>query len=545
MKSFTDGLAITLSLTIAGQTYTIPGGNVMSLELGLHPYGFSGELGFDVLLSSKQPTDTLLTPITQNDLIVVALQVEVYIKQSNAKSSSLKLSGLATSKGFSEETLEEYQQPILCRHYHLAFADPAQVLWKQHFPCDLVTDSTLQTLIAAHTSDKIKLQYNWDALSTKYPVLSLPLGASGNPASFYDFLLWLVDSQNGVFTYDLGNNQYTLSASKSKQGTPQPLNALEVANFGIEFPEIGRHQPNVLNAYSESPQTTAIENDQKASPMRRDYIARYPIASDMQARVSLETARFKLRKHEVRVEYHKFPLMITPPGQTVNFKDSLWSSSLFVQGKTYRVREWRLIAHSVKEKGSTPLPAHNVGYNSYLMEHSLLLECSDELWVDLPPYVLPVYPFFVEGKIVSEQGEDTDATYQFHQDQDTSVNYYQISIPLWGNKKVRAAYQPNLDTGQFYFPSYKNARVLVGLGFDSAYIATFLDWGSGTALPMDSQGNQLVMGKSTTSQNILKHTYVDGKPELLIQRTQDSDTELLQFSDGTIVLQTQQQEKGS
>lgn len=165
-----------------------------------------------------------------------------------------------------------------------------------------------------------------------------------------------------------------------------------------------------------------------------------------------------------------------------------------------------------------------------------------ELKVDLPSYKLPVYPFFVEGKIVSEQGEEADASYQFYTDEDTSINYYQISIPLWGNKKVRTAYQPNFDGGQFYFPPYKNARVLVGLGFKSAVISEFLDWGSGTALPMDSQGNQLVMGKSTTSHNIIKHTYVDSKPKLEIQRTEEKDTELLQFSVGYIILQTQTEE---
>ena len=150
--------------------------------------------------------------------------------------------------------------------------------------------------------------------------------------------------------------------------------------------------------------------------------------------------------------------------------------------------------------------------------------------------------FFVEGKIVSETGATTDTTYQFYTDKTTSVKYYQISIPLWTNKIVRATYQPNFDAGQFYFPPYKNARVLVGLGFDTAFISSFLDWGTGTALTLDSQGNQLVMGQSATSQNIIKHSYVDKKPELQIQRTQDKDTELLQFSDGYIILQTQQEE---
>ena len=540
MTRFTGDLTITLSLNIAGQTYDIPAGNIKFLELKLYPYGFSGAVSF--VVSSEGVTDTLFTPMTtQSDLVEVSLQVGVFITPSDATSTPLKLSGLVTTRSFTEQTLTNVlptQSLMLYRHYHLAFADPAQVLWKQHFPCDLFTDSSLQTLIAAQANEKINLKYDWDVLQTQYPVLTLSLGAPGSPASFYDFIIWLTDSRNGVFSYDFANNQYSLSAAKSESGAPLSLDALEIARFGIDFPEVLRYQPNVLNAYSESPKITAISNDQKASSIRRDYIASYPIAADMQARVTLETARLKQRLHEVWVEYQQFQLQVTPPGQLVDFKgSSAWSSSLFNQPNTYRVREWRLLASWVKP-GDVP------GYSCYEAELSMRLESSAELWVDLPSYLLPAYPFFVEGKIQSEKGGDTDATYQFYTDADTSINYYQIKIPLWDNKLVRAAYQPNIDTGQFYFPPYKNARVLVGLNLDNAFIAAFLDWGSGTALPLDSQGNQLVMGKSTSSQNIIKHAYVDSKPELQIQRTLDNDTELLQFSDGYIILQTRQKEEG-
>ena len=541
MMSFVDALTITLYLTISGKAYTVPGGNVKTLELDLRTYGFSGTLSF--VVSTEHSTDSLLSSFTQNDLIEVSLEVAAFQQPSDAKSNPLKLNGLVTKKGFSEKTLTNVlptQELMLYRHYHLSFADPAQVLWKQHYPCDLLTDTTLKALITAHTNEKITLEYDWDTLTTEYSMLALSLGATGKHASFYDYLIWLVDSQNGVFTYDLANNQYSLKASKSQSGTTQSLNPFEVANYGIEFPEIGRFEPNVLNAYSENPQTTTITNEQKASPIRRDYIARYPIASQMESRVTLETARFKQRMHEVWMEYQQFPLFVTPPGQLVDFNGSGWSSSIYVSGYSYRVREWRLIARSAEEN---LILDYNMPYSRYVMEHSMRLEKSDESWVDLPAYTIPLYPFFVEGKIVSNQGEDTDATYEVSEDEDTSSNYYTISIPLWDDKNVRADYQPNLLTGQFYFPPYKNARVLVGLDFDSAHIVRFLDWGSGTALPMDSQGNQLVMGKSTTNQTIFKHSYVDEKPQLLIQRTLDSDTQLLQFSDGTILLQTQQEEE--
>jgi len=428
---------------------------------------------------------------------------------------------------------------MLYRQYHLVFADPAQVLWKQHFPCDLLVDSTLKDLITLHTPQEITMVYDWDAvLAVKYPVLSLALGSSLNQASFYDYLIWLVDSQNGVFSYDFTANQYTLSAVKSLSDAAISIDFLDILGFEVHVPEVHRYQPNVLNAYSENPETTAITNDAVTTTIRRDYIARYPIAADMQSRVTLETSRFQQHLHEVTLEYQRFQLQVTPPGQLVNFQgNGLWNPLLFIQANYYRVKEWHLTLQSTDEGLSIDL---NVPYGHYEIESNMLLESSAELCVSLPAYIMPRYPVFVEGKLVSETGEDTDMTYQFYTDSDTSVNYYKVSIPLWAKQNVRVAYQPNQDGGQFYFPPYKNARVLIGLEFNSAFIDSFLDWGTGTALPLDSQGNQLVMGTSATSQNIIKHNYVDSKPELQIQRTQDKDTELLKFSNGNILLQTLQ-----
>ncbi len=535
MSQFTDDLAITLALNIGGQAYSIPAGDIKSLQLDVFTWGFNGKLSF--LVAVEGTTDKLFTPLTtKNDLIELTLQVETFVKDAKTTSTPLKLTGLVSRYSFSEQTLANVlptQALMLNRHYHLVFADPAQVLWKQHYPYDLVVDTTLKALITAHTSAKIKLKYDWPALETVYPVLSLSLGADNNSASFYDFVLWLVDTQNGVFSYDCTTNQYTLSAKKSAEGKPKSLGALEVASFAIDFPEILRYAPNVLNSHSKTAKITAIKNPHAATPTRRDYLASYPIAADMQARVTLETARFKQRQHEVSVVYQKFQLQVTAPGALVNFKGSeAWNASLFNQPNVYRVKAWKSKADWVKQ-GVVP------GYNCYAMELNLQLENSAELWLDLPFYIPPAYPFFVEGTIVSETGEETDATYQFYTDSKTSTHYYQTSIPLWSNKKIRTAYLPHLDTGQFYFPPYKNARVLIGLNFNTAFIAQFLDWGVGTALPLDSQGNQVVMGKSTTSQNSIKHTYVDSKPKLEIQRTEQKDTELMQFSEGYIILQTQ------
>ena len=54
---------------------------------------------------------------------------------------------------------------------------------------------------------------------------------------------------------------------------------------------------------------------------------------------------------------------------------------------------------------------------------------------------------------------------------------------------------------------------------------------------------ELVMGKSTTNQTSMQHTYVDQKPQFQVLRKNASDTELLKMSEGSILLQTQEEEQ--
>jgi hypothetical protein len=382
MSSFTEDLAITLSLTIDGKTYTINAGNVKSLKLDLYSYGYQGEVSF--VVDCEKATDTILTPITSNDLIEVSLKVTTYVNNSQSTLIPLSLKGLVTNRYFTEQLLNlpADKEVMLLRHYHLVFADPAQVLWKQHYPCDLLVDSTLKALITAHTPTQITMVYNWDAvLAVQYPVLSLSLGTALNKASFYDYLIWLVDSKNGVFSYNFATNKYTLSAAKTKSGTALSLNHEEVSGHIVNYPEAHRYQPKVLNAYSENPQTTAITNAAVTTKIRRDFIARYPIAADMTARVTLETARFKQHSHEVNVEYEHFQLQVTPPGALVNFKGSkLWNKLLYIQAKSYRVKQWHFSAQVADHELTMDL---NMAYSHYVMEHSLILETVAETCVQL------------------------------------------------------------------------------------------------------------------------------------------------------------------
>jgi hypothetical protein len=147
----------------------------------------------------------------------------------------------------------------------------------------------------------------------------------------------------------------------------------------------------------------------------------------------------------------------------------------------------------------------------------------------------------VEGKIVSEQGQEEEETYQIYQHSQTELDQYRVAIPLFDDIQVVVPFEPLFAPGHFYFPAYKDARVLVALDFHSTRIVGFLDWRPGGRLPMDTQGDHILMGKSADSNTAISHVYVDNKPQLNMKRTSKSDTEIIQLHEGTIILQTKEE----
>ena len=83
--------------------------------------------------------------------------------------------------------------------------------------------------------------------------------------------------------------------------------------------------------------------------------------------------------------------------------------------------------------------------------------------------------------------------------------------------------------------------VLVALHFHSARIERFLDWRPGGRLPMDSQGDHLLLGKTDSDKTSISHVYEENKPQLNVKRTYDNDTEKIQLHEGRIVIETKEE----
>lgn len=539
--TFSDKLEMALKLTIDGAVFSIPGANIKFLEVRLHPYGFEGRLRFWV--SSETKPDKLFPEFVTDKLIGVNLKVSSYFKPEEIEIDPLVFQGYVSRKAILEElTIDNVHlrgDPVLYRQYEIDFADPARVLWGQHFPCDLKVDASVKELIDANKASEVNLKYDWDKVEEKFAINTLSLGGPDNEASFLDFILWYSYTLNGVFVYDTLKNEYTLAEKKPSSGEVFTMSELEVASQQIIFPPTIRYNDRLRNALSENPQENETDRDQAQTDYWRDHLKRMPVAADFENAFQLASSRQIIRSHEVHLTHRRLPQLTYRPGIFVKLEKGLWTDEAFFVGKEYRVRDISMTAQALKDP---PDIDHNMDYASYQIEMDSQLELRSEAALNLPDFKTPAYPILVEGKVVSEQGTDEQLTYQIYEHPQSGLDQYRIKIPLFDNQQVVAPYEPIYFPGHFYFPAYKDERVLVALGFHAARIERFLDWRTDGRLPMDSQGNHLLLGKSQNSNTSISHVYTENKPQLNMLRTSDKDTESIQLHEGTIILQTKEED---
>ncbi|MBZ4396701.1 hypothetical protein [Myxococcus sp. AS-1-15] len=543
--SFADRLQVAVTLTAGGTPHVIPPGDVKSFALTLRSFGFEGRVAFDVADNTSAgglEKDPLKAAFLEQDLMEVQLELTAVHTDAAPQPAltSLKVKGLVSERSLVEvPAAPRPGAPLLHRRYEVTFQDAAALLWSQHFPCVLYTQKTMKDVLDAHKGTHIPLVYDWSAgLDATCPQLFLGLTPE-HGASFYDFLLWYVDTRDGVLAYDYTAAKYKLSAAKAAEGTPVKLWGPDVDQVTVRFPEVPRHEVTVLNAVAEGPATRPINQQSAVTGIRHDVLLRTPITNEVDARVTLETARLKVRGKEVELGWKRFPATALVPGSLVKLPTTeAWAAAGLAGGETFRVRTLALRGDAL---ASTPDAEHLSKNGGFEFQMATLLEPQAEKWVDLPPYLPPTWPRYVEGLIVSEMGDEPHETWQAYTDSKTSQDGYKVKIPLWANQIVTLPFNPNLLPGHFYFPAYKGERVLVGLDFQKAWLKRFLDWRDTARMPADGQGTHLLVGKTPENGTSMKHSYVDGKPVFLLQRTNAKDTARIEIKEGTLVIRVKEE----
>ncbi len=539
---FTDSLEILLKLNIDNHKFDIPCGNIKYLECKLYQYGFICTVNF--WFSSELKVDKLYPLFTTDKLIEVQLNVSAHFKDkdNDKKIKSIILSGSVTKKAILDELIVENlhlkKNPVLYRYYQIIFKDNAQVFLKQHFPTDLKVNKKIKELFINNTPSKVNIEYNWSFLDKEITINTLPLGSLKNQASFYDFIIWFANKYNGLFLYDYSKDTFYLTDKKISSNKIINVDKEKISSYSINFLEQPRYTIEVLNANAENVQKKQIKYPSSLDNIEKTLIIDTPIVSEYDNFINIAKKKTKtICNYILKLKLNKFYNIPIYPNSLLKFSGKLWSKEQFIKDKTYRIRQLYMKAEAVNQEADSDI---NMPYNKYDIQTNFILESQDDESITLPEVVEPYYPLLVEGYVVSETGRKDEDTYQIYQHSKTSIDHYKVAIPLFNNQQVWVPFEPIFFSGQFYFPLYRGARVLVALYLHKAYIKRILDWKDGVRLPLDTQGNHILLGKNAESQTSISHIYTKNEPVLKIVRTNKNDTQILQINEGTIILETKE-----
>jgi hypothetical protein len=313
-----------------------------------------------------------------------------------------------------------------------------------------------------------------------------------------------------------------------------------VQDVQVQLPPPIRHGTRVLNALAEGPTTTALEQPQALSGVSHDVMLRTPITAQAEQREKLEKARLQVRQRQLQLSFKQFPSVDVFPGALLRLEGTQWPKGFTGLDEDQRVLALDLEAFAEHEGQHDEQQALTANYQVRL---SIRLESASEPVVTLPPYRVPRYPIHVEGLVHSPGGEPGDRRWLITDDEKTSLSSFHMTVPLW-NKTVSVLAEPIHFPGHFFFPPYKNTRVLVELHFDRAELVRFIDWKPGVRTPLDGQGDQLLLGQNKTSQTGMTHDFQDDKPVWRIHRTSQGDTQIVRMGEGHLFIQVKESPSG-
>lgn len=539
----TDELQFTLTLSCGGKSFVIKGGAIKAVDLTLESYGFRGEVAF-VLSDDKSYQggfeDTLITEFLKPDLIKVSMDVAWrQVGKDATPAEPLTLAGLVCERRVTEGIYRHTKDlPILERRYWFRFADPAAVLWTQHFPTQLYTETTVKAILTEHAGAEITLTCEWNALDTTKPLFFLYLNEEER-CSFYDFVMWYADRYAGAWVYDYQASKYKLRDNKDLGGSTYSLYGDDVAECIAIYPEVPRYKRVVLNSFATSVTNQAITQDQAVAGIRRDHLMRSEIAQDVDDEVTRQKARTPIPAYEIELALTRGVIKSLAPGGLIKMAAAnRWSQKSALVGKTWRVWRLTLTAEAVQPTADTDSQGDHTAYEASLRVRA---EQQSDLSIRLPGFRPPRYPAYVEGLVVSEQGEEAEQTYQSYQDQETSLSGYKIKIPLWEDKQISVPFMPEQGAGKIYIPAFKGQRVLVAMFMEQAYLSRLLVWREGATLPVDVQGERIYFGKSADSQTMLTHQYDSKNPVFQLFRKHDKDTSTIELKEGTLIIQVKEE----
>ncbi|MBL4844848.1 MAG: hypothetical protein JKY65_04910 [Planctomycetes bacterium] len=536
---FTEVLKLDLTLATGATTSKIGCGDIEHFELKLHAWGFEAEVTFSTW-AERAEEDPCFEALSALKPVTARLEVSSARAPTPAP-DSLIAAGVVTQSSVVEHMLGGLSdRPLRRREITVCFADAAQVLWAQHYPCELVADTALGKVIKRQLVAGITLEQKWSLLAEEHPLVCLGLGVDPGGASFYDFLLWYTDAHGGAFTFDAQESSYSLAGAKPKLGSPGTLPVFDTAGVRTVAPARARHEVRLLDAQAVAPTESTVANEDFVTGVRRDVLLLPPTPLAFKAAEATETACLVAAGPDphLEIELARFPSVSLSPGARVKTATAAgWSAKSWAANRSLRVFDYTLQASA----SAAPGDESGLSERVFEVEGLAKLEQETDPAQRLPAFVTPSLECVAEARVVAAGGEEEDRRWQVADDDRVGGPVYTLDVILW-NAKIVVPFQPDQQTGHLFFPAYKQSTVLVELGLYSARLARHLDWGPGVQLAQDTQGDHILLGFSETTETSICHQYVSNKPELVLKRFDKGDTQTIAFREGVTTLHVEEEE---
>jgi hypothetical protein len=525
-KKIQQEIAFTLTLESGGKEVEVFSGHIETVQLALYPYGFDGRIYF-----SGFENGPLNEIIVSTDPIQISLSYDLW--DGDEKPLPFTLKGLVVDKYVKQ--VKKTSEDLIQTEYCLDFSDMAKVVWSNHFPISIYTNKSMREVIDDQTNSLFEIDYDWEILEPPHPVLAFSLeykdqDSRGTRQNFYHFLHWFLHKENGILTYDYTSNTYLISGEKQEGSDPVKLYEKWVTTPIYRLPEPPRFEQRILSHSPErmteeknsfAPTYESIRSDLFDLDDQRIYPEQtaLPVGSDL-----------SINKSEVELHVETFDniLHLTDlfPGALLLFQGDKvrgpsWSGTPEFKEKSFRVK--KMVVEARK-----PVWSENIDkpVETYRLDIDLLLEEKEETHVFRPPFSSPSYPFYIQGTISSQIGDEMQTTYEV--DEKVQEGQYLVEIPLVGNEaeKLVVPFFPNLGSGQYYFPLCKGEKVLLAVYFQTAQISRVLGWQPLAQLPPGVQGNQIVLASNgKDSYTVLKHEFVEGNASVFTIEQSSSSTQ--------------------
>ena len=539
-RPFQELAEVALTLTAGKKELRLAAAAVTAFGLDLRPSGFEGSV--EVTHALDLDGDPLYAAFVEAELLRVDLSVQVADRDflEGRTPQRLHVRGIATERWMEESSSEDVDgAPVLVRRYRIGFIDPAAALWSQHFPTALRARSSIaQVVKELGQVGGIEVSVDWDGLEKTALHVCVPLGEG--EASLRDYVLWLATTRGGSFTYDHRSGGYRLGKEKPEARPARAIAAeplVDLQRVRAVFPQAPRHDVRIHDAHAERHSRTLVENEVSAGEVVRDVVVRMGISSEVEEVKEREARRVRTPREEIVLPFRRYPDAPVLPGESVELAGAA-AAKRFTADVRYRVLALALDARREAPGGgvaATGAPA------TFRMRMACRLERADDPVPRLPPCRAPRWPVLVEGVVAVDAGKEGERLYAIARDGETAREYTEIVVPVWG-ERIRVPFQPGFFPGSFYAPPVKGQKVLVALHHERAEIASFLDWADGARLPADGQGNHVLLGKRADAETSIRHRFVDDVPALTVTRRMERDQEVVELSEGAIVLETREDE---